>query len=220
LRKHREKCHLVPWGVDLRSFEQRDEKEIAKIRGKYGANLLLGVGRLVGYKGFILLVRALSKTKANLVLIGKGPKEKELRSEIERLSLKERVFLLGEVEDIVPYYHACDIFVLPSINRAEAFGVVQLEAMACGKPVINTRLDSGVPSVSLDGVTGLTVPPENPTALAEAINRLLEGEKLRQAYGNAARKRVESEFTLEQMVEKTLEVYSTVTKTSFLHSRR
>ncbi len=207
LSAHGEKCRVVPWGISLDSFDQNHRLEVEEIRRKYGPNLLLAVGRLVPYKGFVHLIRALPQTAARLVIIGTGPERRKLESEIEGLKLQERAFLLGEVEDVVPYFQACDLFVLPSVNRAEAFGIVQLEAMACRKAVINTQIDSGAPSVSLDGVTGLTVPPENPEALAKAINRLLQDEELRAAYGKAARKRVESEFTLERMAGKTLEIY-------------
>jgi rhamnosyl/mannosyltransferase len=118
------------------------------------------------------------------------------------------VILLGQVPDVVPYYHAADVFVLASVARSEAFGMVQLEAMACGKPVVNTSLPSGVPFVSLDGVTGITVPPNNPEALANAINALFDDSGRRAQYGNAARKRVQLEFSLRLMAQRTLQVYN------------
>ena len=112
--------------------------------------------------------------------------------------------------EIASYYHASDVFILPSVARSEAFGIVQLEAMACGKPVVNTHLATGVPFVSIDGETGITVPPGSPEAIAAAVNRLLDDPALRTAYGRAAMRRVQNEFNLDLMVRRTIEVYREV----------
>jgi rhamnosyl/mannosyltransferase len=111
---------------------------------------------------------------------------------------------------VTPYYHAADLFALASVARSEAFGIVQIEAMAAGIPVVNTSLDSGVPFVSLHNQTGLTVAPENPDALAAAINRLLDDESLRQSLGRAASLRARQEFSLETMTSRVLALYETV----------
>jgi rhamnosyl/mannosyltransferase len=88
--------------------------------------------------------------------------------------------------------------------------MVQLEAMACRKPVVNTRLETGVPYVSLDGITGLTVEPANPEALADALNKLLGDEGLRRALGERGRERVLNEFTVQVMAERTMNLYEKV----------
>jgi len=110
----------------------------------------------------------------------------------------------------VPYYHAADVFVLPSVNRSEAFGLVQVEAMACGKPVVNTELASGVSFVSRHEETGLTVPPCDSNALAAALQTLLRNGEMRARMGIAARHRVATEFNVEVMAQRTLNVYQSV----------
>ena len=117
--------------------------------------------------------------------------------------------MLGEVQndELAPYYLASDVFVLPSIARSEAFGIVQLEAMSFGLPVVNTNLDSGVPFVSRHGETGLTVAPRDPQALANALNLLLARGELRVRFGAAALRRVKAEFTAELMAERTMALY-------------
>jgi rhamnosyl/mannosyltransferase len=118
--------------------------------------------------------------------------------------------LLGKVRDLRSYYKAAKVFVLPSISRAEAFGIVQLEAMAAGLPVVNTDIDSGVPEVSVNGETGLTVPPADADALASALQLLLNSEDQRVKMGEAARTRAEIEYSVEKMVSRTARVYEGV----------
>jgi rhamnosyl/mannosyltransferase len=102
------------------------------------------------------------------------------------------------------------VFVLPALDRRESFGIAQLEAMACGKPVVSSDLPTGVRVVNQHGRTGLLVPPGDPDALADALNRLLGNEALRIELGRAARERVEREFSREAMIERTLAVYDEV----------
>ena len=147
---------------------------------------------------------------ARLILVGDGPLRESLLAESRRIGVEDRVLLVGEAQDLRPYYHAADLFVLPSVTRAEAFGIVQLEAMACGKPIVNTKLNTGVTFVSPDGHTGLSVPPRDASALAGAINRILDDAELRARFGAAARDRVVREFTVELMAKRTLALYEGV----------
>ena len=210
LRNYRNKCTVIPFGVSVDYFDEYDFKEVQRIRKQYGPRLALGVGRMVYYKGFEHLVRAMAVVNGQLVIIGKGPLREYLQQLVIELKLKDRVELLDEVDDIRPYYHAADIFALSSIMRSEAFGIVQLEAMACGKPVINTQLDSGVTFVSPHEVSGLTVPPADPVALGQAINELLDDPGRRAKLGMGARNRVRHNFTVERMVESTFNLYQQV----------
>jgi glycosyltransferase involved in cell wall biosynthesis len=115
---------------------------------------------------------------------------------------------------VAPYYHAADVFALPSVARSEAFGIVQIEAMAAGLPVVNTSLDSGVPFVSVHDRTGLTVPPSDPEQLASAINRLLDDAGLRHSFGSAGTRRAQEEFSLKSMAARTMLLYQTVLEQS------
>jgi rhamnosyl/mannosyltransferase len=103
---------------------------------------------------------------------------------------------------MVGHYHACDVFVLPSVENSEAFGIVQMEAMACGKPVVNTNLPTGVPYVSINNETGYTVPIKDPEALSQSINSILLSDETRMKFGANALKRMNAEFTLDRMMDR------------------
>jgi rhamnosyl/mannosyltransferase len=214
---YKAKCRVIPFGVPTDHFEYRDGPAIERIRRQYGERIVLGVGRLVYYKGFEHLVRAMASVNGKLLLIGEGPQRELLDRVCAELNLRDRVFFLNEVEDVRPYYHAADIFVLPSVMRSEAFGIVQLEAMTCGTPIINTELDSGVNFVSPNGVSGLTVPPADHLALANAINYLMDRPYLRTKLGIGGRHRVTREFTVKGMVTQTLDLYEEVAGKGEVH---
>lgn len=205
-----ERCRIIPYGIPIDQFSVPDPARVAQIREQYGSRLIISVGRLIYYKGFMHLIDAMRSIDGHLLIVGAGHLREELEKQARTQQVSARISFLGEVHnhDIVPYYHAADVFALASIARSEAFGIVQLEAMACGKPVVNTNLDSGVPCVSLAGQTGLTVPPGDSASLAAAINKLLDDAELRNAYGRAARARVESEFDQDVMLDRMVGLYS------------
>lgn len=210
LAPFRDKCQIIPLGIDPTPFNGDVSAASKSIRTKYGERLILAVGRLVPYKGFEYLIRSMRSVNGVLLLVGTGPLQNELQECIRECGIQDKVFMLGNVEDIAQYYKAASIFVIPSITRAEAFGVVQMEAMAAGIPVVNTDIPSGVPEVSVHGQTGFTVRPKDPSALANAINILLDNPELRQRFGAAARQRVHDEFSAEKMVARTMAVYDSV----------
>lgn len=211
LKDFKERCEIIPYGVDIEKYNFTDEikEEAEKINGKYGPKIVLFVGRLIYYKGLEYLIQAMKGVDAKLLIIGEGKLQGSLQKLAENLKIGGRVFFLGRVKnsDILEYYRACDIFVLPSIEKTEAFGLVQLEAMACGKPIVNTNLPTGVPYVSLDKITGLTVPPKDAKALAGAINNLLNDENLRKKYGENGKRRAKKEFSKKIMIDKVFDVY-------------
>ncbi|HEY6394466.1 MAG TPA: glycosyltransferase, partial [Candidatus Binataceae bacterium] len=210
LKPYLDRCRVVPYGIEPRRFARYDRGKVSAIRASHQGNIVLTVARLVYYKGLEHLIRAMREVAGTLVIVGDGPLRGQLETFAETCGVRDRVVFVGQVDDASPYYQACDVFVLPSIARNEAFGIVQLEAMAAGKPVVNTALPSSVPFVSIDGVTGLTVPPADAPALAGALNRLLCDLDLRAVYGHAGVRRVRDQFSVDLMTRRTLEVYRDV----------
>ena len=221
LQPHRDKCVAVPFGIDPEVFASTPALRTAArhLRAKYGTPLLLFVGRLVPYKGVDVLLRALCGLDASAVIVGSGPLEMGLRRLADSLAISSQVHFVGEIpdDDLRALYHACDAFVLPSVTPNEAFGMVQLEAMACGKPVVSTDLPTGVPWVNRDGETGLVVPPGDARALRIAIARVLEDPVLREKLGRQGRRRLQAEFTVERMVERVGGVYARLMRTAVPH---
>lgn len=218
LKKFASKCRLIPFGYPVNSFDLIDQIRVKKeeLCKKYGRYLLF-VGRLVEYKGVGYLVEAMKRVDANLVIIGSGPQEKFLKTKCAHLGLANKVFFLGDIEDseLKAYYHGCEIFVLPSITPNEALGMVQLEAMACGKPLITTDLESGVKFANQNGETGIIVPPKNSLALIDSLNKLLTDESLKVLMGKKSRKRFLDYFTRDKMIADTLKVYKSCLGVNF-----
>ena len=210
LPAYEKKARVIPFGIPVEHFQRPNTSEVLRIRKLFGPGIVLSVGRLVYYKGFEHLIAAMKFVEGRLIIVGNGPLHDELQQQAKQFGDAERVTFLTDVKDVRPYYHAADVFALPSVARSEAFGIVQLEAMACGKPVVNTNLDTGVPSVSVDGVSGITVPPANPEELGRAINSLLNDPLRSAVYGRAGQLRVEQRFSLRAMAQQTLALYREV----------
>jgi rhamnosyl/mannosyltransferase len=218
LRAYADRLHVLPIGIDVRPYLEPSEEARARaehVRREHGRGgpLWLCAGRFVYYKGFVNAVRALRHVSGRLVMIGDGPDRPEVEAEAARLGLTDRVDFLGPLYylDVIPYYLAADAFWFPSNARSEAFGLVQVEAMAGGCPVINTRIPhSGVPWVSPHEQTGLTVPVNDPGALAAAAQRLLDDPPLRARLIAAGRARAAAEFDHRVMAERSLAVYRAV----------
>lgn len=212
LQAHKNRCRVIPFGIPHEKYLSPDLGQVEALRRRYGDRIILSVGRLVYYKGFEHLLAAMADVNAQLLIIGEGPLRFKLEKSAADAGVSERVHFLGEVPDVLPYYHAADVFVLASTERTESFGVVQLEAMACGKPVVNTNIATGVPFVSRNDVTGLTVPPGDAPALARALATLLDDPELRREYGSSAQRRVREEFGLELMLRRYRELYSEIVR--------
>jgi glycosyltransferase involved in cell wall biosynthesis len=212
LRWHSSKCAIIPHGIDLSEVEKTAEvaERAAGFRRQHGDRVVLFVGRMVYYKGLDVLLHAMTRLPdTKLVLLGDGPLRRPMEKLSGTLGLGSRVHFCGRVDHLtkVAAYHGSDLLVLPATHRSEAFGLVQVEAMAAGLPVICTNIDSGVPSVNAHGQSGLVIEPGRPDHLAEAIRTML-GDRIRlREFGLEARRRAERLYSREVMLRDTLALY-------------
>jgi len=211
LQDFREKCVVIPFGIDTNRLQRTPaiDARVRAISERYPSPRFLFVGRLVPYKGVDVLIEAMGHANGTALIVGDGPMRAALE---DRARHSSRVHVLGHLddEDVVAHMHACDVSVLPSVTRAETFGVVQLEAMACGKPVISTNLPTGVPWVNRHRETGLVVEPGDAMGLAEALTEIATDHDLRRRLGAQARVRVQEQFTIERMTAESSALYRDV----------
>jgi rhamnosyl/mannosyltransferase len=216
LKEFRAKCEIIPFGLDLRPFLEPGPEVESRVRGLRreadGRPILLSIGRLVGYKGQRHLIEALRRLHAVVWLVGTGPLQSELETLAQRIGVADRVRFRGELDEaqLTAVLHACDVFVLSSDSPNEAFGLVQVEAMACGKPVISCRLASGVPYVNEHGITGFIVPPGDAESLARASENLCADPALRARFGEAGRRRARMVFSQEDMIRRYWDLFHRV----------
>lgn len=204
---------IIPYGIDFDYFLiDNYRKKIDRIRNQYPDHFLIfALGRHVNYKGFCYLIEAMKQLPKKIMLLlgGRGPLTRTLKQQVNALQLDDHVHFLGEIskENLPAYYHACDVFCLPSIDQSEAFGIVQLEAMACKKPVISCDvLPVGNP-LNQHAVTGFIVSPRCPNALAKAIHTLYQEPLLRDFLGSSAYAYVKKKFALQNMVAQIKALY-------------
>ena len=209
LKRYKKKCSVIPIGIDTNRFQKPNKRAVDRIKDEYGNRIILFIGCLRYYKGLNVLIESFKKIDAKLIIIGNGPLKIELEKIIRQESLSHKIFMLGKLNDknLCNFLHACNAFVLPSTLRSEAYGIVLLEAMACGKPIICTELGTGTTFINQHLQTGIVVPPNNPHLLAQAINSLLNNSELSKRLGNAAHYRACNIFNSEEMLKKTSELY-------------
>jgi glycosyltransferase involved in cell wall biosynthesis len=208
------KSSIIPYGIDVSYWNELDssqQRKAKELRSRY-PRLVIATGRLVAYKGFRVLIEALRQLDATAIIVGDGPLRGDLLQAARQLGLNDRIILAGTLsrDDLKFHLHAARLYALPSVSAEEAFGIVQLEAMAAALPIVNTVLPTGVPWVARHELEALTVPPNDPAALAAAIRRLLDNRELARRLGAAGRARAMAEYSMEVFVKRTEEVYAEV----------
>ncbi len=211
LAAHGEKCAVIPYGIDVAYWAELDgaqRRRVEELRSRY-PRLVLATGRLVPYKGFDVLIEALRRVDATAIIVGEGPLRHDLLRLAQQHGVADRLILAGRLsrDDLKVHLHAARIYAFPSVGAAEAFGIVQREAMAVGLPIVNTNLPTGVPHVARHGLEALTVPPNDPAVLAAAIGQLLDDAALAQRLGAAGRRRATTEYDLQNFVKRIEDVY-------------
>jgi len=208
----KDKLRVIPFGLDYSNLNLTPQSESVRNRLLSRANgqaIVFALGRHVYYKGFDVLIDAMQHVNAQLIIGGDGHLRPQLQNQVEHLGLKNKIHFTGSIAeaDLAAYFHACDVFCLPSVEPSEAFGLVQLEAMACGKPVICTQLNNGVNVLNVHGETGFAVPVCDSFALAERINQVLQDSQLRSMLGKQAYARARQVYSLEANTQQHIRLY-------------
>jgi len=213
LKKFKNKCIAIPLGIKKEDLEV-DEEKIKEIKKKFkNKKIIFSLGRLIYYKGFEYLIESSKYLPGNYVVIigGDGKMRKKYKKLITNNNLLNKVFLTGRIPQthLGSYYKACDLFCLPSVEKSEAFGLVMVEAMSFGRPIVATKIKgSGVSWVNQHGITGLNIEPKNPKVLADAIRFICENPEIYIKMSKNALKRFEEEFTIEKEILRILEIYN------------
>ena len=217
LRPHAEKCAVLPYGIDLdywRTMDAGERNTADEIRRRQPRHIV-AVGRVVGYKGYNVLIRAMQTIDGHATIIGEGPLLAELRQLAIERGVSDRIRFAGRLtrSEIKQIFYSAQVFAFPSVTEAEAFGIVQIEAMATGLPIVNTNLATTVPLVARHNLEALTVPPNDPQALSQALNRVLDEPALAERLGAAGRERALNEFDQLVFRRRMAETYEAAART-------
>ncbi|MCJ7602523.1 MAG: glycosyltransferase [Desulfobulbaceae bacterium] len=208
LQPFRNKCEIVPICLDENCYPVVSEGKKRLWQKKLGRDFFLFVGVLRYYKGLHTLLEAARGFPGRIVIVGKGPMEETLRSQVAETGLDNVVFcgVLSD-EDKMALMSLCRAVVFPSHLRTEAFGVTLLEGAMAGRPLISTELGTGTSFVNLHGSTGIVVPPQDSAALRRAMTQLTQDDALCLEMGKAARLRFEQVFSAPRMGRAYSEIY-------------
>ncbi|MCQ2066606.1 MAG: glycosyltransferase [Bacteroidaceae bacterium] len=211
LKDVQDKVTAIPIGINP---VKPDPEGAERIRSKYkGKKIVYALGRLVGYKGYEYLIEAARwlPDDYHILIGGDGPDRNDLMLKIMECGVVSKVTLLGYIDeaDFAAYYTACDVFALSSIYKTEAFAIVQIEAMSCGKPVVATQIEgSGVSWVNRDGYSGINVKPMDGRAIADAVMRICEDRQRYEEFCRNAREHYDSLFTYNTMIDSCIDLYN------------
>jgi rhamnosyl/mannosyltransferase len=171
---------------------------------------IVSLGRLVGYKGYDVLIHAMRDIDARATIVGEGPLLAELQQLAADRGVAERVHFAGRLprDEIRRLFHAANVFAFPSVTEAEAFGIVQVEAMTAGLPIVNTNLPTTVPLVARHEREALTVAPGDAHALAVSLNRILDDPALASRLGAAGQARALGEYDQSVFRARMADVYA------------
>ena len=214
LKKFKAKAAVIPIGINAEM--EGNPSKLHSLRTRYAKKtIVFSLGRHVYYKGLEYLIDSALYLSNDFIIIigGDGPLTPALKQRIMAKGLESKVELTGRIpfSEIHSYYEACDIFCLSSIERSEAFGVVLLEAMSLGKPLVATNIPgSGANWVNQHGETGINVPPQDAEALANAFKRIISDSELKRKFGQQSKARYQKMFTRKAMVDQLEELYSSI----------
>lgn len=200
---------VIAPGVDPDRFSEPFATSRPALLEQRRLPVVLFVGRLRPYKGLDVLIESMGDLPAELIVVGTGPEESRCKALAGRSSAASRIHFAGEVgeDELGHYYRSAALLALPSTSRAEAWGIVQLEAMASSLPVVSTEVGTGTSVANRDGETGLVVPPNDADALRLALASLLGDPGRRAEMGRRGRERVVRLFHIDGMVQKVTAVY-------------
>lgn len=207
------KTKIIPGGIDLDNFPKEIKIRIInkkyRLKGRKGKKVVLFTGKVTLEKGVDYLVKAAKDIKGEIYIIGDGPELFKLKDEVNKQNLRNVHFLgyMGkeQAQEFKEFYYRADVFIAPSV-WAEPLGLVILEAMAAGTPVVATR-KGGIPLAVKDGINGILVRPRSPKQIIEAVNKLLENDELREKMAVNARQTIEEKFTWPSIAKKWERIY-------------
>jgi glycosyltransferase involved in cell wall biosynthesis len=213
---------VIPPGVDTDRFNPKNNGQTIRERFGLGSSkVVMFVGRLTFHKGVNHLIDAAGLYRdAKYLIVGSGPEEARLKSLAAASPNAKNIIFTGKAsaEDLPHYYAACDLLVLPSVSRLEAFGLVMLEAMASGRPVITSDMP-GMREVVVDGVDGLLAEPLDAHDISEKIRILLEDDEKRKQFGANGRLKVEERFTWARVTKMTEDAYKRILQRKEKHHK-